>query len=166
MELTRAKEISKNIEQWSRTGSLELYNEANERKMSISALLEEMDPTPRDQQGHPDWPLDAFERQLMLFGIRSGEYNSITVQQFFDGKGFILAPEWFRRQITKGMQLYADADDLVAVTSRVKGPSFQPLYIASPAEKGKSLGKFGQGASMPRVTILYRDKHIRTLALM
>jgi len=160
MELVRAKEIAQKIEHWSRAGSLELYNEANERQLSISALLEEMDPTPRDNSGNAEWPLDAFERQLMLFGIRSGEYNSISVQKFFDGKAFILAPEWFRRQIIKGMQLYADADDLVAVSARVKGPSFQPLYIESPSEKGKSLGKFGQGAAMPRVTILYRDKTI------
>ncbi len=160
MDLTKAKDIAKKIELWSRTGSLELYKEANEKKVSISALLEEMDPTPRDKNNSPQWPLDAFERQLMLFGIRSAEYNSISVRQFFDGKAFVLAPEWFRRQITSGMKLYADADDLIAVTSRVNGPSFQPLYIANPGQKGKSLAKFGQGASMPKVTILYRDKHI------
>jgi len=160
MDLSRAKDIAKKIEHWSRTGSLELYNEANEKKSSISAVLEEMDPTPRDANGHSEWPLDAFERQLMLFGVRSAENNSITVRQFFDGRGFILAPEWFRRQITHGMKLYADADDLVAVTSRVQGPSFQPLYIESPSDKGRSLAQFGQGASMPKVTVLYRDKYI------
>ena len=83
MDLSRSKDIAKKIEHWSRSGSLELYNEANERKVSISALLEELDPTPRDNRGTPEWPLDAFERQLMLFGIRSAEYNSISVQQFF-----------------------------------------------------------------------------------
>jgi HK97 family phage major capsid protein len=160
MDLTRAKDIAKKIEQLSRTGSLELYNEANEKRVSVSVLLEEMDPTPHDQSGKQEWPLDAFERQLMLFGIRSGEYNSITVQELFDGRGMILAPEWVRRQIIRGMQLYADADDLVAVSTKVNGPSFQPLYIESPTEAGKSLAKFGQGASMPRVTILYRDKTI------
>ena len=160
MELTRAKDISKKIELWSRTGSSELYKEANEKKLSVSALLEEMDPTPRDQYGKSECLLDAFERQLMLFGVRSAEYNSITVQQLFDGRGLILAPEWFRRQIIKGMQLYADADDLIAASSKINAPSFHPLYIESPAKKGKSLAKFGQGASMPRVTILYRDKTI------
>ncbi|MFC1555121.1 hypothetical protein ACFL7D_10830 [candidate division KSB1 bacterium] len=160
MDLAKAKDISKKIEQLSRTGSLELYNEANEKKVSISQLLEELDPTPRDQFGRPQWALDAFERQLMLFGIRSGEYNSITTQQLFGGRGMILAPEWFRRQIIKGMQLYADADDLVAVSSKVKGPSFQPLYIKNPSDKGKSLAKFSQGSSMPRVSVLYRDKSI------
>lgn len=160
MDLTRSKDVTKKIEHLSRSGSLELYNEANEKKLSISSLLEEMDPTPRDQFGKPEWPLDAFERQLMLFGIRSGEYNSITVQELFDGRGMILAPEWFRRQIIKGMQLYTDADDLIAVSAKVNGPSFQPLYIESPSQTGKSLAKFGQGASMPVVTILYRDKTI------
>lgn len=160
MDLTRAKDVSKKIEHWSRTGTLELYNEANEKKISISALLEEMDPTPRNSNGKADWPLDAFERQLMLFGIRSGDYNSITTQELFDGRGMILAPEWFRRQIIKGLQLYADADDLIAVSSKVNGPSFQPLYIDSPSDKGKSLGRFGQGTSMPKITILYRDKTI------
>lgn len=160
MDLTRAKDIASKIEQWSRTGSLELYNQANEKRQSITAVLEELDPTPHDANGNPQWPLDAFERQLMLFGIRSAEYDSISVQQFFDSKAFILAPEWFRRQITRGMKLYEDADDLVAVSSKVNGPSFQPLYIDSPSEKGKSLGKFGQGSSMPRVSVMYRDKYI------
>lgn len=160
MDLSRAKDISKNIEHMSRTGTMELYNEANEKKISISALLEDMDPTPRNGNGAMDWPLDAFERQLMLFGIRSGEYNSVSVQELFNGRGMILAPEWFRRQIIKGMQLYSDADDLIAVSSKVKAPSFQPLYIASPSEKGKSLAKFGQGTEMPKVTVMYRDKTI------
>ncbi|MFC1556151.1 hypothetical protein ACFL67_03620 [candidate division KSB1 bacterium] len=160
MDLTRAKDISKNIEQWSRTGSMELYKEANDRKVSVSAMLEEMDPTPRDQSGSPEWPLDAFERQLMLFGIRSSEYNSITVEQLFEGRGFILAPEWFRRQIIKGMKLYADADDLIAASSRVNGPSYQPLYIENASDQGKSLSKIAQGAEMPHVSILYRDKYI------
>ncbi len=160
MDLQRSKDISKKIEHLSRTGSMELYNEANEKKISISALLEEMDPTPMDPKGDQEWPLDAFERQLMLFGIRSGEYNSITVEELFDGRGMILAPEWFRRQIIKGMQLYTDADDLVAVSSKVKGPSFHPLYIENVSEKGKSLSEIGQGADIPNVSILYRDKTV------
>ncbi len=160
MDISKAKDIMGKVEQLSRTGSMEFYNEANEKKISISALLEEMDPTPVDNSGKSEWPLDAFERQLMLFGIRSGEYNSMSVQELFNGKGMILAPEWFRRQIIKGMQLYADADDLIAVSSKVKGPSYQPLYIDSASEKGRSLAKISQGASMPKITILYRDKNI------
>ncbi|MCP4726297.1 MAG: hypothetical protein GY863_14730 [bacterium] len=160
MDLQKSKDISRKVEHLSRTGSLEFYNEANEKKISISALLEEMDPTPVDPKGNPEWPLDAFERQLMLFGIRSGEYNSITVEELFDGRGMILAPEWFRRQIIKGMQLYTDADDLIAVSAKVKGPSFHPLYIDNASEKGKSLAKFGQSTEIPSVTILYRDNPV------
>lgn len=160
MDLTKTKDVARKIENLSRTGSMELYNEANEKNVSISELLEEMDPTPTDMSGKPEWPLDAFERQLMYFGMRSGEYNSVKVQDLFEGKGMILAPEWFRRQITKGMKLYADADDLIAVSTKVKGPSFQPLYIDNPSEKGKSLGKFVQGSEMPKVSVLYRDKNI------
>jgi hypothetical protein len=96
----------------------------------------------------------------MLFGVRSGEYNSITVEELFDGKAMILAPEWFRRQIIKGMQLYTDADDLIAVSAKVKGPSFHPLYIENTPEKGKSLSKLGEAADIPSVTILYRDKSV------
>ena len=53
------------------------YLEAETRGMTLSELLEtaEYDPTPTGA------PLDAFERQLALAGIRLGGKNPTTVEQ-------------------------------------------------------------------------------------
>ncbi len=55
------------------------YTEAESRGLTLSELLEceEYDPTPTG------CPLDAFERQLALAGVRLGGKSPTTVEQFY-----------------------------------------------------------------------------------
>ena len=160
MDLSKAKDLQKEIVRLSKAGDLRLYKEADERGLTLFDVLEERDPSERDAGGSIVSPLDAFERQLMLAGISSSEKQSVTVEQFFSSPAMILTPEWFRRQIKAGMDMKPGADKLIAVESSVKGPSYKPLYISSPEIKGKSLSEFSEGSSVPKVTVTYRDKDV------
>ena len=160
MDLSRAKELQKDIGRWSKTGDLSLYKEADERGNTVLDLLEERDPSERNEEGKIISPLDAFERQLMLSGIRSDNNSTVTVEDFFNSPAMVLSPEWFRRQIQAGMGMKPGLDKLIAFSVPVKGPSYKPIYLASPATKGKSLGKIADGAALPKVTVTYRDKDV------
>jgi len=160
MDLSKTKDIQQKIIQWSKAGDLSLYKEADERRCTVSDLLEEMDPSERDVQQNIISPLDAFERQLMISDVRSGIRNSITVDAFLSGSSMILAPEWFRRQIKAGMEMKPGVDKLIAFSAPVKGPSYKPIYIASPETKGKSLGEIAEAVEMPKITVTYRDKDV------
>nr|BDD44109.1 hypothetical protein 2 [bacterium] len=160
MDLSKAKDLQSEVARLSKTGDLSLYKEADERGLTLLDVLEERDPSERDNAGSIVSPLDAFERQLMLAGISSSEGKSVTVEQFFSSPAMILTPEWFRRQIKAGMDMKPGVDRLMAIENPVKGPSYKPLYIHSPKTKGKSLGAVAEGAAVPKVTITYRDKDV------
>ncbi|MFC1562999.1 hypothetical protein ACFL4Z_03010 [candidate division KSB1 bacterium] len=160
MDLTKSKELQSEISKLSKMGDLSLYKEADERSMTILDLLEERDPSERDSLGNIVSPIDAFERQLMLANITSDENRSVMVEDFFSSSAMILAPEWFRRQIKAGMDMKPGADRLIAAEAPVKGPSYKPLYIASPETKGKSLSEIADGSAVPKVTVTYRDKDV------
>lgn len=160
MDLTKAKDLQQDIARWSKTGDMSLYKDVDDRHITILDFLEERDPSERDAVGNITSPLDAFERQLMLAGIRSDDNSKVTVDEFFNSPAMILAPEWFRRQIGVGMKLKPGVDRLIAFSVPVKGPSYKPIYIAAPETKGKSLAKLAESAVMPKITVTYRDKDV------
>ncbi|UCG63156.1 MAG: hypothetical protein JSV52_07715, partial [Candidatus Zixiibacteriota bacterium] len=112
----------------SRTGSIEvtreLYSEAEARGMTLSELLEceEYDPSPSGS------PLDAFERQLVLAGIRLGGKAPTTVEQFYQQAPSLL-PEFMLREVKKGQAMRPDLGRLVASTTTVASNSYTPFHI-------------------------------------
>lgn len=81
MDFQKAKNIKEMVVSHSRSGNLALYAEAQAQSVSLSELLEQLDPTPAGGQ------LDAFERQLYLAGISNEPKKSITMENFFVGGG-------------------------------------------------------------------------------
>jgi len=83
------RELSGSVD-FSRTSEInvnkDIYLEAEAKGMTLSELLEtaEYDPSPAGS------PLDAFERQLALAGIRLGGKNPTLVDQFYQTK----IPPW------------------------------------------------------------------------
>ena len=90
------------------------YLEAESRGLSLSELLETdaYDPTPSGS------PLDAFERQLAVHGIRTGRARSSTVELFYSQAPALL-PEFMRREIQRGQSMRPEIARLVASTSSV-----------------------------------------------
>ena len=123
MDVTKAKDLQEAVGRWLKTGDMSLYREADERRMTVRDLLEERDPSERSPDGTIAAPLDAFERQMMLAGMRAAPGDSVTVDAFFNSPVAILAPEWFRRQIKVGMDMKPGADNLLAALKIQRPPN-------------------------------------------
>ncbi|MDK9700557.1 MAG: hypothetical protein OEM52_10475 [bacterium] len=157
LDLSRAEALKPTIRDASRSGNLALYHEAQSRGLTLTELLEEYDPSTRNEAGKIDSPLDAFERQLAVNDLAISGRNAATVEQFLMSDAALLAPEFILREIRYGMTLIQDPADLVAVQVPEKGPSTKPVYFKTTDVK-KSVARQGQGAGFPTVTVNYREK--------
>lgn len=81
----------------------DLYAEAEARGMTLSELLEceEYDCSASGS------PLDAFERQLLLAGVRLGGKSPTTVEHFYQQAPALL-PEFMLREIKRGQAMRPD----------------------------------------------------------
>ncbi len=157
LDFSQAESLKASIVRHSRAGDLSLYAEAQERGLTLSELLEELDPSPRDWEGKQEGVLDAFERQMLVLGLTGSGRRAITVEDFYLGGGLILLPEYIQREIERGYRLVQDPRELLAASVPVNGPSIKPIYIKTTGAK-ESLAKRAEGAAYPGVQLLYRDK--------
>jgi hypothetical protein len=124
------------------------YLEAESRGMTLSELLEtpEYDPTPSDA------PLDAFERQLALAGIRLGGAKATTVEMFYQ-KAPALLPEFVLREIKKGQSMRPELGSLIANSTTVANNRYTPFHIDTSDTDRLSLRPIGEGAEIPQILV-------------
>ncbi len=151
LDFSQAESLKQTVVRHSRSGDLTLYAEAQERGMTLSELLEDLDPSAKESQ------LDAFQRQMLVLGLTGSGRRAITVEDFYLGGGLILLPEYIQREIQRGYQMVQDPTELLAASVPVVGPSVKPIYIKMDGAK-ESLAKRNDGAAYPSVQLLYRDK--------
>ncbi len=151
LDFSQAESLKQTIVRHSRSGDLSLYAEAQERGMTLSELLEELDPSPQGSA------LDAFERQMLVLGMSGSGRRAITVEDFYLGGGLILMPEFIQREIQRGYRMVQDPTDLLAASVPVNTPSVKPIYIKMDSAK-ESFAKRADGAAYPTVQLLYREK--------
>ncbi len=139
VDLSRASSIEINKE---------LYTEAEARGMSLSELLEcdEYDPSVGGS------PLDAFERQLALAGVRLGGKSPTTVEQFYQQAPSLL-PEFMLREIKKGQAMRPDLNRLIASTTTVASNKYTPFNIDTDNDSRFSLRPIGEGAEIPQLLV-------------
>jgi hypothetical protein len=133
----------------------ETYTEADARGLSLTELLEtdEYDPTPEGS------PLDAFERQLALAGVRLGGKNPTTVEQFYQ-KASALMPEFILREIKKGMAMRPELSRIIANTTTVANNRYTPFHIDTSATDRLSLRPIGEGADIPHLLVTEQNHSI------
>lgn len=153
-----AERAARTIEQatgpvdFTRAASLEvnrdLYLEAEGRGLTLSELLEcdEYDPSPIGS------PLDAFERQLALAGVRLGGKNPTTVEQFYQ-KAPSLMPEFILREIKRGQAMRPELAKLIAGSSTIASNRYTPIFIDTSSDKKFSLRPVGDGAEVPQLIV-------------
>ncbi len=126
----------------------ETYLEADGQGFSLTELLEtdEYDPTPDGS------PLDAFERQLALAGVKLGGKNPSTVEQFYQ-KASSLMPEFILREIKKGMAMRPELSRIIANTTTVANNRYTPFHIDTSATDRLSLRPIGEGADIPHLLV-------------
>jgi hypothetical protein len=140
VDLSRAKQIDVDRD---------MYLEAQARNMTLSQLLE-TDPYDPSQAGSP---LDAFERQLALKGVRTGGNQPSTVELFYRNASMLL-PEFIMREIRHGMSLRSDYSRLPAASTDVPSNRYTPMYIDSSAtDEDLSLRPIGEGAEIPQIVV-------------
>ncbi len=124
------------------------YLEAETRGMTLSELLEttEYDPSPDNS------PLDAFERQLALAGIRLGGKNPTLVDQFYQ-KAPSLMPEFILREIKKGQSFRPELSSLVANSTTVNNNRYTPFHVDTSNTDHFSLRPIGEGSEIPQLLV-------------
>ena len=155
----------------------DLIDIAERSHMTLSALLEEIQP-------NPDSGLDAYERQLARFNIRSQPDHqrgipASRVEEFWnprdiagqplaqdqwlsdDGKRFFasnqpqswaLFPEYINR-LLRYTPLPADVlDELISNTEIIDSGAFQSVYLNDSAP-ARRMSRVGEGAELPRMFV-------------
>ena len=143
-----------------RAASIELgrdhYTEAESRGLTLSELLEceEYDPTPNG------CPLDAFERQLALAGVRLGGKSPTTVEQFYQQAPALL-PEFMLREVKKGQAMRPELGRLIANSTSVASNSYTPFFIDTSDDTKFSLRPIGDGANVPQLLVTEQSHAVK-----
>ncbi len=134
----------------------DLYLEAESRGLTLSELLEleEYDPSA------PGSPLDAFERQLALAGVRFGGKSPTTVEQFFQQAPALL-PEFMLREIKKGQAMRPELNRLIANSTTVASNSYTPIFIDTSNSTKFSLRPIGDGADIPQLLVTEQQHPVK-----
>lgn len=129
------------------------YMEAQSRGITLSDLLEtdEYDASPAG------CPLDAFERQLAVNGIRVSGSNSSTVDLFYKNAPALL-PEFVLREVRKGQMMRPELDRLLSGSTVIQSNRYTPFYIDTSDTTEFSLRPVGEGSEIPSLTVT-EQKH-------
>lgn len=147
IDFARAKRIDVNRD---------LYMEAQARGMTLTELLEtsEYDPSPAGS------PLDAFERQLALKGLRTNGRNAVTVEMFYRGAPALL-PEFMLREVRRGMAMRPELGRLLASSAAVATSRYSPIKVNhSVNDTDLSLRPVGEAAEIPSVNVTEQNNTI------
>jgi len=133
----------------------ETYLDADARGLTLSELLEtpEYDPSPAE------CPLDAFERQLALAGIRLGGKQATTVDQFYQ-KAPALMPEFVMREIKKGQAMRPELKTLIANSTTVANNRYTPFHIDTASGERLSLRPIGEASDIPQILVTEQNHTI------
>ena len=127
---------------------------------SFTQVLEEMDGS-ENYQGTPLEGLDAYQRQLLRYGIRVSGPASSTVESFFGSTGSAaLFPEYVARAVRQGMESGAQAADLAATVTRIEGMDYRPI-TAEAGPEGQALKLVAEGAQLPSTYIRTSQNLVR-----
>ncbi|MBU8934039.1 MAG: hypothetical protein KOO62_08520 [candidate division Zixibacteria bacterium] len=138
--------------------SRDFYTEADARGLTLSEMLEldEYDPSRAGSS------LDAFERQLVLAGIRFGGKTPTTVEQFFQQAPALL-PEFMRREVRKGQAMRPELSRLVANTTTVASNNYTPFFIDTSDSAKFSLRPIGDGADIPQLLVTEQNHAVSVI---
>ncbi len=139
-----------------------MYHEAKKQGVSFSRLLSGLDPV------EPGYPLDAFERQLVRFGIiTKGEQVSLVEDFYKTYESSVLFPEFINRNVLIGYRLGKNElklDDLIALITYIDSPDYTPVTADDSGEE-EELYRVGEYGEFPTTKIDLADKSIRLIKI-
>ncbi len=140
----------------------EIVATAHERKMTLTNYLESLDPSSNYDDG-----LDAFERQLLVSGIRtqSDPVKGIfadPVNRFYASDqpaSPVLFPEFINRQMRVALLAPPILDELIAITTPVDSDSYRTIYLQDTTAT-RRMSRVAEGGELPRVKVATSEKSI------
>ena len=119
---------------------------------SFTQVLEEMDNS-ENYRGTPLEGMDAYQRQLMRFGIRVSGPGSSTVESFFGSSASAaLFPEYVARAVRQGMESATKAADIAATVTTIDGLDYRTISTGT-GHDSKALKPVAEGAELPQTAI-------------
>ena len=138
-------------------GKLErgMYVDAYKNGMSLSAMLEKMDPSDESDS------MDAFERQMALSGIRtkSDPTKNIfadKVENFYASDqptSIVLFPEFINRQMRINPFAENLLGEMVALNTPVDGDTYRSIYVDMSDLNKFRMKRVTEGSDVPSVTL-------------
>lgn len=142
----------------------EMYYKAYNKGMSFTQLLENIDPTPLSGPGSE---LDAFERQLLRFGIQTKDdpkrgIHASKGEMFFQSnqpESRILFPEYLNRLARVAvMDENNILDEIVAGTETISDQGiYRSLYIDD-TQANRTQSRVGERGAFPVVKVSWSEK--------
>jgi hypothetical protein len=144
--------------------SIQLYREANEKGLTFSQFLEQIDPSHEYNDG-----LDAFERQLQRYNLvtksipEKGIWAS-KVEAFYTSSDPtatpVLFPEYVNRVAREALVQDDILSEMVAIRTPIDSNAYRTIYIDTDS-KMTSKKRVAEGADMPVATMRTSENTIK-----
>jgi hypothetical protein len=144
-----------------------VFNRAKDNKITVSEMLEIIDPSDY-YAGTPEGELDAFDRQLMVAGIRvkSDPAKGIfadKVERFETSNNpgsVVLYPEFINRQLRANLIAPDILSTLVNVTTTITGRDYRTIYLDNSDPKTRRMYRVAEGAEIPKTKLVTSERGI------
>lgn len=125
-------------------------------------ILEQLDPS-ENYRGTVLENTDAFERQLMRFGVKTEGADSDRVDAFFaSGNSAVLFPEFVAREVRKGMEEVNLLSEIVASVTNIDSMDYRSVRVDS-KESERELADVAEGSTIPQFTSIKARENLVTL---
>ena len=137
---------------------------ADEGMQTLSGWIEKQmtelgSPTMYDGEGKLIG-LDGFDKLMAVKFADWGGLDRISVEDFAEGPGMVLLPEYIRRQVVRGQKMHGVVDQLVATKVQERRNTYEPLWISYPSVRARNIEQIDQGTDLPRIEIRRRTKSV------
>lgn len=124
---------------------------------TFTETLEALDPS-ENYRGSAFEGLDAYQRQLKRFNIRTAGKNSDTIEKFFStSDSAVLFPEFISRTVRAGMESNSILPSIVASVTDINAMDYR-TFSSNPDEEELELAETEEGENLPEANIVVNSE--------
>lgn len=144
-----------------------VFLRAQDNKISVSEMLDLMDPQSR-HIGTPEGELDAFDRQLVVAGIRvksnpAKNQFADKVERFETSNipgSQVLFPEWINRVLRIPPIAQDILGYLVDQHTQIVGGDYRTIYLDNSNPADRRMYRIGEGADIPKAQMKTTERAV------
>lgn len=138
-----------------------IYQDAAKEKKSFTQKLEEMDPT-EQYKGTEHEGLDAFQRQLKRFDIKTAGSHSDVVSKFYQTyESTLLFPEYIDRTVREGIEEGNLLNQIVGTSTKIDAMQYTAVYGDTIDQEDIELTDIAEAAEFPETEIKLRNQNTK-----